>query len=72
MEDYDEGESGHEEGIKEGRAGGNNGDSEAIGLKEDSSSGSDGGGEAGADQEEHGSGDVATKKRGRTGARSRW
>ena len=39
MEDYDEGESGHEEGIKEGRAGGNNGDSEAIGLKEDSSSG---------------------------------
>ena len=29
----DEGESGHEEGIKEGRAGGNDGDSEASGLK---------------------------------------
>ena len=33
--DNDEGESGHEEGIKEGPAGENDGDSEESGLKED-------------------------------------
>ena len=34
-EDNDGGESGHEEGIKEGPAGENDGDSEESGLKED-------------------------------------
>ena len=64
-QDNDEGESEHDEGIKGGRVGGNDGDSEACGLKEDSSSGSEIGDGAGADQERPGSGDVATKKGGR-------
>ena len=55
--DNNEGESGHEERIEEGRAGGNDGDSEASGLKEDSSSGSESGNGAGADREGHRSGD---------------
>ena len=49
-EDNDEGESGYEEEIKEGRARGNDVDSEASGLKEDSSSGSHSGNGAGADK----------------------
>ena len=52
-EDNDERESGHEEGTKEGPAGGTDGDSKASGLKvkEDSSSGSENGDGAGANQE---------------------
>ena len=61
-EDNGEGESGHEEGIKEGRAGENDSDSEVSGLKEDSSSGSEGGDGAGADQEGDGSGDEEWRK----------
>ena len=47
--------------MKEGRAGGNDSDSEASGLK-DSSSGSEGGDGAGADQEGDGSGDEEWRK----------
>ena len=43
--------------MKEGKAGGNDGDSEARSLKEDSSCGSESGDGARADQEGHGSDD---------------
>ena len=58
----DEGESGHGEGIKEGRMGRNDGDIEARGLKEDSNSGSESEDGAGVDQEGKGSGDEEGRK----------
>ena len=61
-EDKDEGESGHEEGMKEARARRNNRGSETSGLKKGGNSGSESGDGAGADKERHKSGDEEERK----------